>query len=66
MSIKNNTGLTIVTNILVIILFTNLCSCRKQGNAIISESQLIDSFIQQAQDSSYNNIKFSRDLLKKV
>lgn len=66
MSIKNNTGLTIVINILVIILFTNLCSCRKQGKGIISESQLIDSFIQQAQDSSYNNIKFSRDLLKKV
>jgi len=66
MIIKGRLNLTCILNFLVILILLSVCSCRKQGNPTANNSQLIDSFIQQAQDSSYNNIKFSRNLLKKA
>ena len=66
MIIKNNTSIRILTNILAILIFTSIYSCKKTSSVRFSNNQLIDSFIQQAQDSLYNNITLSKDLLKKA
>lgn len=66
MIIKNKAHINSIIGLFVIIVFIPLCSCRKQTSAKIKNDQLIDSFIQQAQDSSYSNIPLSRDLLKKA
>ncbi|WP_321437805.1 histidine kinase [uncultured Bacteroides sp.] len=66
MNTKNRANITNIIGVFVILIFIPLCSCRKQTSAKIKNSQQIESFIQQAQDSSYTNVPLSRDLLKKA
>ncbi|MBP1594217.1 MAG: putative two-component regulator sensor kinase [Bacteroidetes bacterium] len=66
MIIKNNISIRILINIFAILIFTSIYSCKKTSSVSFSNNQLIDSFIQQAQDSLYNNITLSKNLLKKA